>query len=338
MAVKNSRSDDNWPQENIDTAAEAALRRRKRHREWSGAILVLLIGLAGLLAGRLGILWSRFDLFAQFSIQFAILAFAGLVGLLVPRFKGKVAGLLTVMLIVAYGLLPDINFSNPDGQLVSGEKRLKAAQFNLGGERSTIAGVVASLQALDADVVSLVEVRAERADLISQLKTKYPFHVDCFDQQGCEMVIVSKFPLAQTNVIGAAGPVPMISASLGPELGGLLVIGLHTTRFPHISDQFRQFHAIAKSLEKQSGPILVMGDFNATPQSRVLREFAARLGLSVNTYLPSWPATYGLPQLAIDHILSSASLRVLSREEAGQSAGSDHIPVALVFGVAAQAQ
>ena len=336
MALKNSRSNDNWPPEVIDDAALAASRRRKRHRESGGAVFILLLGLAGLFAGRLGMLWSRFDMFAQFTIQFYILAAAGAGGLFCPRFKGLVAGLVAVMLIFGYGAWPNFVGSVTEKQLVTGEKRLKVAQFNLGGERSNVDSVVASLKALNADVVSLVEARAERPDLLEQLKAQYPYQVNCFDKSGCEMAIVSKLPLSESNIVGAVHTVPIISASLGADYAGLVVIAVHTARFPHITEQFTQFRFIAQALENQSGPLLVLGDFNATPQSRVLKEFAQRLGLAVNTYLPSWPATYGSPQLAIDHILTSSSLRVLSAEEAGQSAGSDHLPIALVLGVAPQ--
>lgn len=336
MALKNSGSNDAWPPEVIDDAAEAKNRKRKRHREWGGAVFILLLGLAGLFAGRLGVLWSRFDIFAQFSVQFAILAFAGAIGLFCPRFKGLVAGLVVVMLVLTYGAWPSLGVAVAEKQLVAGEKRLKVAQFNLGGERLDVDAAVISLRALDADVVSMVEARGAREDLLAKLKAEYPYQISCFDTPGCDLVIVSKVSLSNIAASSSTHTVPLIKVSLGAEYGGLVVVGVHTTRFPHITEQFSQFHAIAQSLENLKGPFLVIGDFNATPQSRVLKEFGQRLGLSINTYLPTWSATYGLPQLAIDHILTSSSLRVLSAEEAGQSAGSDHLPIALVLGVTAQ--
>ena len=343
MALNNFRSNetrpnDVWPPEAIDDAAEVASRKRKRHREWSGGFLLLLAGLVGLLAGRLGVLWTRFDVFAQFSIQFSILAVAGAVGLLSPRLKGTVAGLVAVLLVFAYGAWPSIDYAKFEKPLVEGEKRLKVAQFNLGGERSNAPAIVSSLRAMDADVVSLVETGSNREDLLTQLKTDYPYQVNCNDTSGCELAIVSKFPLSNFSLSMPAQSVPLIKVSLGADYGGLVVVALHTTRFPHITEQFSQFRAIAKSLESESRQLLVMGDFNATPQSHGLQGFAQHLGLSINTDLPSWPATYGLPQLAIDHILTNPSLRVLAREQAGQSAGSDHLPVALVLGVTPQAR
>ena len=308
--------------------------RRKRHREWSGAVAFLLLGLAGLIAGNLGLLWPRFDIFAQFAIQFAIFAIAGAIGLFSPRLKGVTAGLVAVLLFAAYGLWPSFNFQTTESSLASGEKRLKVAQFNLGGERSSPQAALDSLHAIDADVVTLVETGANGEVILGKLKTDYPFQVNCFESSGCDMAVVSKVPLSNSKVIYARQTVPLLKASLGAGYGGLVVVAVHTTRFPHITEQFVQFRGIVLALEVDAGPLLLMGDFNATPQSRVLKGLTDWLGLAVVTYLPSWPATYGLPQLAIDHILISSSLRALSPETEGQSAGSDHLPVAVVLGVA----
>ena len=333
MALKQS-----WQLEDTETNLQAAAGKRKRHREWSGAVAFLVIGLSGLVAGKLGLLWPRFDIFAQFTIQFAILVVAGVIGLCSPRLKGLVAGLLTVLLLVVYGLWPSFDLQTAESSLASGEKRLKVAQFNLGGERSDPQAIVSSLHAIDADVVTLVETGLNGESILAKLKADYPFQVNCFEVSGCDMAVVSKFPFSGRKMIYAGHAVPLLKVNLGESFGDVAVVAVHTTRFPHISEQFVQFRAIAQALEVDAGPLLLMGDFNATPQSRVLKGLADRLGLSIVTSLPSWPATYGLPQLAIDHILISSSLRNLSSESAGLSAGSDHLPVSVVLGIATGAQ
>ena len=307
---------------------------RKRHREWSGAVLLLVLGVAGLGAGRLGLLWPRFDIFAQFTIQFAVFVVGGFAGLLSPRLKGVIAGLVTIVLLAGYGLWPSIDPQQAEILTRADEKRLKVVQFNLGGGRSSPQAVLDSLNELNADVVTLVETSPNSEVILGELKSDYPFQVNCFGSPGCEMAIVSKTPLSNSKLIYARQAVPLLKASLGPDYNSLRVVAVHTTRFPHITEQFSQFRAIAQALEVDKGPLLLMGDFNATPQSRVLQGLADQVGLKVMTYLPSWPATYGLPQLAIDHILVSSSLRALSQEAVGQSAGSDHLPVAMVLGVA----
>ncbi len=322
-----------WQEDKTETEVQAASDKRKRHREWSGAVGFLVLGLAGLFAGKLGLLWPRFDIFAQFTIQFAIFVIAGAVGLFSPRLKGVAAGLVAVVLLFGYGLWPSFNVQTTESSLASGEKRLKVAQFNLGGKRSDTQAIVDSLHALNADVVTMVEVLSNREDVLARLKPDYPFQANCFENLGCDMAVVSKIPLLNNQVIYAGQTVPLLKVSLGAAYGGLVIAATHTTRFPHVTEQFGQFRAIGQTLEVDAGPLVLMGDFNATPQSRLLRGLADRLGVSIVTYLPSWPATYGLPQFAIDHVMISASIRALSAETVGQNAGSDHVPVSVVLAV-----
>ena len=102
---------------------------------------------------------------------------------------------------------------------------------------------------------------------------------------------------------------------------------MHTIRFPHSRAQFRQVTALASLVEKLPGHKLVMGDFNATPFSRILAVIEDGANLRRVTFLPSWPATAGLPQIAIDHIFLSPGLRLLEAARIGEAAGSDHYPV-----------
>ena len=70
-----------------------------------------------------------------------------------------------------------------------------------------------------------------------------------------------------------------------------------------------------------------LGDMNATPYSRVTATLAAQANLTRLTNLPTWPATIGLPQIAIDHIFVSDGIRQLESQSIGNSAGSDHFPI-----------
>jgi endonuclease/exonuclease/phosphatase (EEP) superfamily protein YafD len=90
---------------------------------------------------------------------------------------------------------------------------------------------------------------------------------------------------------------------------------------------------IAKLIEATAGRKLVMGDFNTTPFSRMMAALQDRASLERLTFLPSWPAQWGLPQIAIDHILVSPGLRLLAPARIGEAAGSDHYPVTALIAV-----
>jgi endonuclease/exonuclease/phosphatase (EEP) superfamily protein YafD len=307
--------------------------KKRKNRDWSSATLALLVGCIGLGLGRLGHLWIRFDVFSQFAIQFLLLAVAAALGMFSPRFKGLVGSILFVLFICMYGLWPQITHGGTESALAEGEKRLRVAQFNIHGGNVHVDQMIATVKALNPDVMTLVEFDASNKPVLEGLKNDYPFQHTCWELPACDFTIISKTPLInRTERVHWEGS-GFIQANLGPEFGNLTVVGVHTTRFPDAVKQFAQVNALAKYLETVPGKMLVMGDFNATPFSRVIQNFANSLELTRQTSLPSWPSKFGFPQLAIDHIFTSAGIRAIDNERIGDSAGSDHYPVAITLAV-----
>jgi endonuclease/exonuclease/phosphatase (EEP) superfamily protein YafD len=305
---------------------------RKRHRDRSGAMLALLLGLGGLCAGRLGLLWIRFDVFAQFTLQFALLAAAGTVGILVPRFKGLLTACLFVGSVAAYGSWPYLAKAGPEAQLQPGEKRLRVMQFNMHGDSLDNAAAFTMIDELAPDVIALAELTGANAALLDALKAKWPNQTPCNVSAGCQMVIASRIPfVASSGQSFWEGP-DYAMATLGGEFGGLRVLATHTLRFPFANAQFRQVRTLVKTIDG-NGPLIVMGDFNATPFSRITKLVESGLGLQRQTALPSWPADRFMPQLAIDHIFTSPGIHALDNPVAGKAAGSDHLPIVMTLAV-----
>lgn len=292
--------------------------------------LGLLLGAAGLLASRLGQLWVAFDVFSQFTLQFGVVTVAFLIGRLMPRARLFTAGLVLVLGLVAIGAWPHVASRAPavTGKPEAGERALKVASFNTLWVNQDAAAVKAEVERLDADIITLIEMGPAKRRMLGELRQRYPYQVDCYDVDYCNFVILSKLPIAESEARGSswAGP-PFIRARLGPEAGGLTVFGVHTIRFPHSQTQFRQVTEMAKLIERAPGQKLVMGDFNATPFSRIITVMADSANLQRLTFLPSWPSQAGLPQIAIDHIFVSPGIRMIEAASIGEPAGSDHYPV-----------
>ena len=307
-----------------------------QHRDWGGVTVALILGLSGLMLGRLGILWIRFDVFSQFSMQFYFLTGAAIIGLIMPRFKSLCAAVLFVMFIALYGLWPFMATGGAEASPAAGEKRLSVAQFNIHGADADAAAVVAAVRSLDPDVMTLVEIDVRNRPILEALKAQWPYQSNCWSIGVCDAAIISKFPLSEMKGQGEwAGP-SYVMARLGDDFGNLTVVGVHTTRFPHAKAQFTQVQELAKLLGQTRGKMLVMGDFNATPFSRVTQLLESTLGLSLRTSMPSWPADRLLPQIAIDHIFTSSGVRPLSGERAGLAGGSDHLPIGMTIAIAVQ--
>lgn len=315
---------------------EEVLPRRKRKP--SGRFeckLGLFLGLAALAASRLGQLWIAFDVFSQFTLQFAVVTVAFLIGCLMPRGKLLSAAVVTVLGILAIGVWPHVASREPHvlGEVKPGERALKVASFNTLWVNQNAAAVKAEIERLDADIITLIEMGPGKRPILDQLKARYPYQFHCYTVDYCNFAVLSKLPFADTESRGRWDGPSFIRVRLGPEAGGLTVFGVHTIRFPHSLAQFRQVTEIARLIERTPGPRLVMGDFNSTPYSRILQVLEDSANLTRLTDLPTWPSVAGLPQIAIDHVFVSPGIRALEAEQIGEPAGSDHYPVTMRIAV-----
>ena len=141
--------------------------------------------------------------------------------------------------------------------------------------------------------------------MIEGLRDLYPYQAECFADAYCHLAVLSKLPIAEKVSRNSWEGPPVMVVRLGGRARDLIVIGAHTIRFPHTRAQFRQVRALSRFIETMPGAKIVMGDFNATPFSRVTRTVEEETGLVRLTALPTWPAWVELPQVAIDHIFAS---------------------------------
>ena len=104
-----------------------------KHRQLGAATIGLIIGVAGLAAGRLGYLYPHFDVFSEFSVQSIALVLAFTFAVFMPRYKALIGIVLTLFLIVIYGIWPHV-VSVPLQQgpyaLAPAERALRVAHFN----------------------------------------------------------------------------------------------------------------------------------------------------------------------------------------------------------------
>ncbi len=316
---------------------EEAPRKKRKPSGGFECKLGLLLGLCGLAASRLGRLWIAFDVFSQFTLQFAVITVAFLIGWAMPRAKLLSALVVLVLGIVAIGAWPHL--ASREARVLAtaqpGERALKVASFNTLWVNQNADAVKAEVERLDADIIVLIEIGPPKRRILADLKGRYPHQFHCFTVDYCNTVVLSKLPFADTGSREPWAGRSYIRVRLGPEAGGLTVFGVHTIRFPHSQAQFRQVTELARLIERTPGPRLVMGDFNATPFSRILAVLQDSANLRRLTNLPSWPSHVSLPQIAIDHIFVSPGIRQLEAEQIGEPAGSDHYPVTVRIAVPA---
>jgi endonuclease/exonuclease/phosphatase (EEP) superfamily protein YafD len=309
--------------------------KRKKHRGRAACMFGMAAGVGGLVAGQLAALRIEFDVFNQFTLQFALLAAAFLLGSFMPRARVLAAIVLFLGGLLAISAWPQIKAQSPEivGTVAGGERAVKLMSFNTWFYNDEVDAIGAEIERQAPDIVMMVEFGSNKKPLFERFRQAFPYQHNCLDKEFCNLAVLSKFPIiaAETHV-DWAGP-PVIRVAFGPELGGLNLVGVHTIRFPYQRSHLKQIVELAKLLERMPGRMVVAGDFNATPFSRVLQSFEAYTGLNRITSIPTWPARLSLPQIGIDQIFVGDGIRVLEAPRIGANAGSDHYPVIATIAV-----
>ena len=193
--------------------------------------------------------------------------------------------------------------------------------------------IVSYLKKAQADVVILIEFGPDKRRLLQQLKTLYPYQKHCAQRWYCSLALLSRHPLSDAHATSPTRTRPALVwgrlALPGKKGQKITVVGTHIYR-PSSKPQLHATHmkALAAFLDRFKGPLVVGGDFNATPWSRSYRTFVQDSALqSIGEMLPSWPAwPLATPQFAIDHLFASARFNITAYG-LGPSVGSDHLPI-----------
>jgi endonuclease/exonuclease/phosphatase (EEP) superfamily protein YafD len=289
----------------------------------------LVAGIAVLGAGRLAPLRIEFDVFNHFIPHIAVLILACLLGLVMARARLVTAVAVMLIGLIGIGLWP--HYVSQQGpapiETVDGERIIRVMSFNTRLQNSDWRAVADEVVRHNPDIVVLLEIGRSKLPILEALEAVWPHRADCLDEDYCQIVILSKFAFVSSKARAHWHGPSMVQIDYGPELGRLTLMGVHTTRPPLSARQLEQMRALGDELSAGDGPRIVAGDFNAAPTSLMLRTVLARSGFELASGLATWPATLGLPQIAIDHIIVSPGLRILGPSRIGSAAGSDHYPV-----------
>jgi endonuclease/exonuclease/phosphatase (EEP) superfamily protein YafD len=223
---------------------------------------------------------------------------------------------------------------------LTGASTLKVVSLNTWYRNDRYDNLIQYLRGSRADVIGLVEVTPGLKAALASLRDLYPYQADCVGSvPKCEEMLLSRLPLHDVAaqriedmrpiVVSArldlpGGPVTVAVTHLSSSLNGLMEIR-------HAEGDIAQEGQVARLDKYATGlpaDAILMGDFNATPWSRILTELRTAGGWRSNAGLvPSWPRWLPMPlRIPIDHILGRGRATV-TRMEAGPALTSDHLPV-----------
>ncbi|MEM7205592.1 MAG: endonuclease/exonuclease/phosphatase family protein [Planctomycetota bacterium] len=325
------------------------LRRFERAATWSVAILAAAAGLLAqwvpdLAVAAPGPIGFAAEALASMWRPVSALVAALALGAWTRRHRGPAAVLAAAALLTAgpqlWALVP-----TPGPPAATGPT-LRLASVNLCAEHPADPQMAPALLQLDADVLVLLEVtRAWQARLEPVLGAMYPHRwlaaappEPGVSTDGLRVAVWSRLP--------AAGAVEarhlmqrnsQIRVPLRWRDRTFALYGIHLWKpFPYSlwRSCWRQRRELLAWLDDETLPMVVAGDFNATPRSSFVAALRERaLGHAAEQVRGSapvtWPTTpwWRLPvRVPIDHVMCSAELRPVAFDR-GPANGSDHWPV-----------
>ncbi len=273
------------------------------------------------------------DMFSHFPVQYAFFA---LLILTVCIWKKNIS------LAVFAGLLFAVNISalGDSGATVQAAgpayKTFTVYSANINESNGDFPRLVAGLKKTDADILLILEATEENIRPLQPMIREYPYSIVNLNigSSGTGTALMSKFPILNKEVekYSEFGNM-LVSATL--QINGKKVVfyGIHFPK-PIYMNEFtvrsKQIMSLADKANEQSVPVIVAGDFNATPYSPAFKKLLRKSGLKDSRegfgWQPSWPTLFPLLWIPIDHILVSPEIQVHKRGT-GSYIGSDHYPV-----------
>lgn len=313
-----------------------------------------LFGLGGLL----GELWPAFDVLSQLAPIFALCGAIGAALALCERPDNRkrrfaiAAAAAVGCAILAPPEVASRMAGPPRLTLRKPGAPLRVVEINLWRLNGDPAATRAVLHDLRPDVLLLSEPTLNAWSLYKSLRSQYPFHSDCFRQDGCELAILSRLPVVSGGVWWPAADNPTgrraaaaFARIATPDGGEATVVATRVTwPFPPRA-QARQSAELAGFLHRfDPASTIVGGDFNTAPWSQEMRRqdaaflplrrltralftYPARFSWDVGPWLRT-PAPF--PLLPIDHVYAGPAWSAVEVRR-GPRTGSDYYPVLVVL-------
>lgn len=324
--------------------------------------LAVAIGTPGLLAVTLAPFLHPFWPLASVVENFALQALIGAVLLgalaLIRRCRLWLAVALTVLIFQIATIHPYWPLLTVGNGTMEPGFALKVVTLNVWARGTSYDEVRRYLIDSNADVIGLVEASPLWRSELAPLNDLYPHRIECGEGKLCRQILLSRYPFARHGIIAieesysyltwgeirppGAGGMPPVTVALThltrpfyagpPDRGGL------PNEIPNVI-QALEADRLADHLRELGPDLVLMGDFNAAPWSRIQQRLRRTTQLdNAGQLAPSWPAWAPVfLRLPIDHVLARGAIRI-ARLNVGPDVGSDHRPVEASLALAAKVE
>lgn len=284
-------------------------------------VTLFVITFAGLLAP----VFAPFDLINHLRLHFLETAVALFLVFALLRARRLAMGAFTLALINLVLAAPAFALTQKGEP---GSPGIRLVSLNVGGESAEPRRIEAYLRRQDADIVLLLEAGRTLVPMLDRIADLYPHRVDCMGEQLCRLALLSKQPMTDSHALPRSDTTPpAIVARLDADGRRFTLYGVHIAR-PLVLDRHRRdFDRLIGAVEAIEGPLVVAGDFNATPWSWEMTRLTLATGMvRGRVFGATWPARRPMvAQFLIDHVLARGAIDLVE-VRSGHPVGSDHLP------------
>jgi endonuclease/exonuclease/phosphatase (EEP) superfamily protein YafD len=305
-------------------------------------LTLLTGGFLGTLATILGFFGSTswfFDVLANFRFHLAF----GLVvtGVLYFLLFGRATALVfLVMGAVNILLVAPLYLDNPAP--AASPDLIRIASFNVGAGRANPEEILEWVTDSPPDLVFLLESTEEWIAAMPTSGSGYSVGNEIPDDRAYGISVLGRnaADVEQLRLGETQDPVVRVTATIGEQ--AVVVYAVHP-RPPDSAATAKArnslFDELATRVADETMPVIVIGDFNATPWSSAFRKFEGDTGL-VNSQRgyglsATWPTSLPFTLVPLDHMMHSDSLTTVTRI-VGPDLGSDHMPLTVEVSLAMQ--
>lgn len=208
-----------------------------------------------------------------------------------------------------------------------GKPLLRMLSFNLlQSNRANGEEIARFIAGSGADIVLLMEA-GPVMPFVDELARTYPYRTQCTRQGACDVYLLSKTPLTDTQVtsMSRVWDNRLLVAKTIIDGQQITIVGAHMTKpyFDEISEG--EAYIMGSAISRREGPLVLAGDFNAAAWSHNIDRLArAQKLIPPPTYPATWPVRLGPFGVPIDNIWTRGPLYIASIHALEDTMGSNH--------------
>ncbi|NVB78365.1 MAG: endonuclease/exonuclease/phosphatase family protein [Kofleriaceae bacterium] len=286
------------------------------------------VGLAGTYLMRLVPIWPC-ALVEHFAVQMAFGGIAVTALAAAMRLRGYFDVAVVATLLHA---LPVVRDQVAEHRVVPTGTNVRVLVLNVHTSSTSYAAVRRLIDDVQPDVLGLVEVDQHWLDKLAPSTSRFVGKIEHPQDDNFGVALYAREAFeGSIEWLGSALPTAVANVSVeGTRLSVILTHPIPPVSSEQLAAQERQLAAVADRVHELGGPVVVMGDLNATPWSSPFRDFVARSGLCDSRagfgLQTSFPASSTILRIPIDHVLTSCNVGIADRR-IERDVGSDHLPV-----------